>query len=1220
MDDNKKVAILEKNSMVFPLLMPLAFSYISTKTFDLFRDKMADHAADRSKSVLNNVSEKIVHKRIFKERPNYLTMEQFNELIGEQTRALSSIVAEEIAKYFENAKDTNTFMAGMTTSINNSLEKALAQPEEFNKLISDSEAKIRFFGSSANPNWKEFSDEQLDVLHSLEPEKIKIALLDLKDNLEKIQYEILELRKELKEEHIETREVINQQTTTFVNYFDKIEQYLQNIVSLQLEKNITISSLGTQYHTIFNSLIICPNCGKTTNERIEDTWKCPDCNYVLTGLQTAQKTRLTESTLIALSIYNQAITIKNSRGDIQFQSKNYVPRAEVEIEFEKFLVENEKNSIKKLFVLLGEPGVGKTWAAAALSNKYTHTIPVFYFQLRFRDTEEQLKSIFLDDPKLYDLNSVFVKIKEFLSENVIMKILFVFDGVDELTEEIDQRWFFYKLLEPLSKVDRILMCITSRKYDWNENPFRLKEKQFIDEISYKKEGIYLDTYSDDEYTKIMSSLTSISPIEKWEEHWGYELKRPFLHAIVKRLALELSAEPTFITIAHPSMFELFEYRLQVTKDDHPTIVKFADAQLQGKILTRDNPEIEKNQPSIAKLLSAGIIKEQETGNSHTRWFAPLVISDPFEQAYCCYVMFMSLRLRPKDFLNEWNEFITSENVNVKTKNWIEYIVNNTELSKILSTDVPEETNSLAPNQLMANEINIKITKEISALIQIYKKRQISIVRLAQRLEIDYNDVLKLIEELLLRGKIKGKIDNKSTPEVQDDILDLAKDWHVEEELWNEQKKNVQERHDSFMKKFNEIRSHVNIGTINEAKISSDFEKIKGLLDELGNYKLSLSNINTQDYITDVSEEIITFIDSNNTFINEISQQIENITSEWEKNKENLDNQLSFELQAIDTSVQKFEKQLNSYDSFFHEMKTINTIFLMDRVNKLLRNIENISSNFNHFKDQLTHIDGQMLLKVKEQKSALENRIVQDIIKIEDVNKFANNLLDEFSNIQNQQSQELISYEGKQLNTFEYNVIKDLNTLIGISLEPIFSIKWNSIGFVVNENNEIIELSLCNLNIRSLPDSISNLRHLKSLNLRKNVFESIPEVLSSVTSLEKLFIEQNQVKELSNIYLLPNLIELYIYQNSIELLPDGLMQLKNLRYLNFNSNLISNIPENISLLKNLEVLDLYNNKISTVPVSVKKLAKLKQLFVGKNNLNEIELSKLDDMKNKEILII
>ena len=301
--------------------MPLAFSYISSKAFDLFKGKFQDEASDRSKSMVNNISQKVLHKNIFKEPPTYLTAEQVNELIGQQTKDLNNIVADEISKYFDDKQVVNSFLTGMTTSINNSIDKASTGNDEFNKLISDSELKIQALSTNFSPEWQQFCMEQLTLLRSLEPEKIKLALTDLKNNLEIIQNELLELRRELKQEHIETREEIHKQTDTFTNYFDKIEQYLQNIVSLQLEKNISTNSLQTQYHSVFNSLIICPNCGKTTNETVvDDTWKCPDCSYVLTDISKSIKERkITESTLIALSIYNQAITIKNRLADIQFK-------------------------------------------------------------------------------------------------------------------------------------------------------------------------------------------------------------------------------------------------------------------------------------------------------------------------------------------------------------------------------------------------------------------------------------------------------------------------------------------------------------------------------------------------------------------------------------------------------------------------------------------------------------------------------------------------------------------------------------------------------------------------------------------------------------------------------------------------------------------------------------------------------------------------------------
>jgi predicted DNA-binding WGR domain protein len=123
-----------------------------------------------------------------------------------------------------------------------------------------------------------------------------------------------------------------------------------------------------------------------------------------------------------------------------------------------------------------------------------------------------------------------------------------------------------------------------------------------------------------------------------------------------------------------------------------------------------------------------------------------------------------------------------------------------------------------------------------------------------------------------------------------------------------------------------------------------------------------------------------------------------------------------------------------------------------------------------------------------------------------------------------------------------------------------------------------ELSLNKTKIVELPESISELRQLKSLNLTYCYsFTKLPLSIGNLEALEIL-----------------NLAHCY----QLKVLPESIYQLQNLKVLNLGyCNQLTKLPESIGQLQNLEVLNLGNcRQLEYLPDSIGQLKKLKKLVL------------------------
>lgn len=139
------------------------------------------------------------------------------------------------------------------------------------------------------------------------------------------------------------------------------------------------------------------------------------------------------------------------------------------------------------------------------------------------------------------------------------------------------------------------------------------------------------------------------------------------------------------------------------------------------------------------------------------------------------------------------------------------------------------------------------------------------------------------------------------------------------------------------------------------------------------------------------------------------------------------------------------------------------------------------------------------------------------------------------------------------------------------------------------NGRIIELTLVECDLGSIPEDIFSLKYLRHLNLGVNGLTDISDKIENLRNLEFLGLAGNKFDMIpKGIEALRNLTTLTFGQegdyeevNRIKILPAWIGNLEHLVDLDISYNPITMLPENIKLLKNLKSLDLYETNLTHV---------------------------------------
>ena len=133
---------------------------------------------------------------------------------------------------------------------------------------------------------------------------------------------------------------------------------------------------------------------------------------------------------------------------------------------------------------------------------------------------------------------------------------------------------------------------------------------------------------------------------------------------------------------------------------------------------------------------------------------------------------------------------------------------------------------------------------------------------------------------------------------------------------------------------------------------------------------------------------------------------------------------------------------------------------------------------------------------------------------------------------------LVDYHGTPLIRDEYETLMELENKVG-KIPAISKIKWDSFGFIVNEN-QVVQIGLYNKRLTSLPESIGNLTSLTRLNLNKNQLSSLPDTIGNLKLLTSLSLGDNKLTSLpESVGNLKSLEKLYLRSNKLTSLPEKL---------------------------------------------------------------------------------
>ncbi len=200
---------------------------------------------------------------------------------------------------------------------------------------------------------------------------------------------------------------------------------------------------------------------------------------------------------------------------------------------------------------------------------------------------------------------------------------------------------------------------------------------------------------------------------------------------------------------------------------------------------------------------------------------------------------------------------------------------------------------------------------------------------------------------------------------------------------------------------------------------------------------------------------------------------------------------------------------------------------------------------------------------------------------------------------------------------DLEIIAQLEKRIVRKLEKLDEVEWTSVGYQLNDQQQVIGLGLYQCNLSELPAEIVQLQNLQELYLRSNNLSELPAEIGQLQNLQELYLDSNNLSELpAEIVQLQNLQELDLRSNKLSELPAEIGQLQNLQYLNLRSNKLSELPAEIGQLQNLESLNLESNNLSELPAEIDQLQNLQYLNLSSNNLSELpaEIVQLENLES------
>jgi Leucine-rich repeat (LRR) protein len=173
------------------------------------------------------------------------------------------------------------------------------------------------------------------------------------------------------------------------------------------------------------------------------------------------------------------------------------------------------------------------------------------------------------------------------------------------------------------------------------------------------------------------------------------------------------------------------------------------------------------------------------------------------------------------------------------------------------------------------------------------------------------------------------------------------------------------------------------------------------------------------------------------------------------------------------------------------------------------------------------------------------------------------------------------------------------------------------------NASLINLDLHTNKLESIPQEISQLKHLRRLNIAINQITKVPTSIGDLPLLEWLNVNDNQLTALpDSIGNLRKLIKFGIVQNKLERLPDSIGQLTQLSKLDMRRNQFRWFPGSILKLRDKQELtqaNAENRDDGMVRALRPGVGSLKTILMGENECLQYYEGIVCEMANQEAIV-
>ncbi|KAL3739430.1 hypothetical protein ACJRO7_020795, partial [Eucalyptus globulus] len=163
-----------------------------------------------------------------------------------------------------------------------------------------------------------------------------------------------------------------------------------------------------------------------------------------------------------------------------------------------------------------------------------------------------------------------------------------------------------------------------------------------------------------------------------------------------------------------------------------------------------------------------------------------------------------------------------------------------------------------------------------------------------------------------------------------------------------------------------------------------------------------------------------------------------------------------------------------------------------------------------------------------------------------------------------------------------------------------------VSFVFGSLKSLSNLQIRGMHLRELHHSIRGMICLKHLSLdNRSLLRTLPDSIGNLKMLRTMGLIGTPIKKLPNtIGKLESLLELYLDWTKIKKLPVSIENLKKLRYMGLNHTPIKKLPNQIGGLESLLTLSLEGTDIIELPASIGNLKQLRELYINNSAIREL----------------